>query len=289
MVSETPITAPNAATSDDGFARWLETDGLVVLPGQPFTLTAAEGALLDPASGDGRAKNISLGAAGGVRGAADDPQVRSRLEALMTRYRHWARGALLRHAPRYAEGLETGRTSLRTREVAEGAASPRQDDRRLHVDAFSSQPTAGRRILRVFTNVNPHGESRLWKVGEAFEPHARRFLDKARPPLPGEAALLRALGVTRARRTPYDHYMLQLHDRAKLDPDYQATAPARDLAFPPGASWIVYTDSVVHAAVGGRFALEQTFYLPPAAMAAPHASPVCILERLTGRTLIAQA
>jgi hypothetical protein len=31
--------------------------------------------------------------------------------------------------------------------------------------------------------------------------------------------------------------------------------------------------------------LEQTFYLPVSAMAAPEASPLKILERLTGRAL----
>jgi hypothetical protein len=289
MASDSTITPPPPALShEDAFAARLETDGLVVLPGRPFALVPAEADLLDPACGDGRAKNISLGP-GGVRGAVADDGVQRRLAALMTRYGDWARETLVALAPRYAAGLETGRTSLRTRDVSGGAPSARRDDRRLHVDAFASQPTAGRRILRVFTNVDPHGEARLWKVGEAFEDHARRFLGKARSQLPGEAAVLRALGVTRARRTPYDHLMLQLHDRAKLDVAYQAAAPARDVAFPAGASWIVYTDSVVHAAIGGRFALEQTFYLSPAALAAPTASPAHILGRLTGRALLTQA
>jgi hypothetical protein len=79
--------------------------------------------------------------------------------------------------------------------------------------------------------------------------------------------------------------MLALHDGAKLDAAYQRSAPRRELAFPPGATWIVYTDSTVHAAIAGRFALEQTFYLPLAAMAVPQAAPARILERLTGRKL----
>jgi hypothetical protein len=280
-----PALAPPSA---DAFALRLEREGLVVLPGRPFQLAPSEADLLDPAHGDGRAKSISLGP-GGVRGAAPDPQLQRRLAALMQRYADWAHDTLVDHAPRYAPGLSIGRTSLRTRDVADGAESLRKDDRRLHVDAFASQPTAGRRILRVFTNVNPDGEARRWRVGEAFEDHARRFLDHARPQLPGEAAALRALGVTRARRTPYDHLMLQLHDGAKLDDRYQETAPARDVAFAAGTSWIAYTDSVVHAAIGGRFALEQTFYLDPAVLAEPAASPARILERLTGRALITQA
>jgi hypothetical protein len=169
--------------------------------------------------------------------------------------------------------------------VAEGAESKRKDDRRLHVDAFASQPTGGKRILRVFTNINPQGEPRLWRVGESFEAHARRWPNRLRRLWPGEAWLLRRLGVTRATRTPYDAAMLGLHDAAKLDDAYQREAPFQNLILPAGASWIAYTDSVVHAAMSGRFMLEQSFYLPVDAMAAPETSPARILERLLGRRL----
>ncbi|HEY2047734.1 MAG TPA: Kdo hydroxylase family protein [Caulobacteraceae bacterium] len=273
-------------TSDsDAFAVRLETSGLVILDVPAFALTSAEADLLDPRHGDGRAKNISLGR-GGVRGAAEDDPMLDRLEQLMARYRDWARETLCGLAPRYQPWIETGRTSLRTRDVAEGASSLRKDDRRLHVDAFASQPTGGRRILRVFVNVNPHGEARVWRVGEAFEAHARRFAASARRLAPGEAWLLDALKITRSRRTDYDQLMLQLHDRAKLSDAYQSSAPARQLDFPAGSAWVVYTDSVVHAAIAGRFALEQTFYLPLEAMAAPEAAPARVLERITGRRLL---
>jgi hypothetical protein len=271
--------------ADDGFARRLEREGLITLPGAPFCLRPEEKSLLDPALGDGRSKNISLGVEG-LRGVRADAAACARLAALLTRYGAWARETVSSLAPRYIPHIETGRTSLRTRSVDGLAASPRKDDRRLHVDAFASQPTGGRRILRVFTNINPDGEDRLWRVGESFEDHARRWAPRGRRPLPYEAEVLHALGITRGRRTPYDFLMLAVHDGAKLDTAYQAAAPARDIAFPPGASWIVYTDSVVHAAMAGRHALEQTFYLPLEAMAEPAAAPARILERITGRALV---
>ena len=34
---------------------------------------------------------------------------------------------------------------------------------------FQGGVLRGRRILRLFTNVNPEGEARVWQVGEAFE------------------------------------------------------------------------------------------------------------------------
>ena len=270
----------------DAFARQLETTGLIVLPGEPFALAPAEAELVSPRHSDGRAKNISLGPNGAIRGASDDAAVRDALAALMGRYRAWAESLIRARAPRYGPWLQPGRTSLRTRDVTEGAPSKRKDDRRLHVDAFASQPTGGKRILRVFTNINPAGEARIWRVGEPFEAHAQRWAARVRRPLPGEAWLLARLGITRAMRTPYDSLMLGLHDAAKLDETYQRTAPANEVAFPAGASWLVYTDSVVHAAIGGRFALEQTFYLPPEAMAAPEIAPSRVLERMTGRRLV---
>jgi hypothetical protein len=267
----------------DLFARRLEAEGLALLE-TTFRLTPDEDHLLDPAHGDGRAKNISLGR-DGLRGATRNTDVRVALERLLGRYGAWAQATVIDLAPRYGPFLERGRASLRTRAVDESAPSLRKDDRRLHVDAFASSPTRGRRILRLFTNINPSAEARHWRIGEAFETHARRWGPGLRHPLPFEASLLHGLGVTRARRTPYDFLMLGLHDKAKLDQAYQENGPARDVYFPAGASWLVYTDSVVHAAMAGRFALEQTFYLPPEALAEPSASPLRILERLTGRSL----
>jgi hypothetical protein len=271
--------------TSDPFAHRLETEGLIVLDDTTFALTEAEAGLLTPALGDGRAKNISLAPGETVRGTSAEGAEAAALAALMARFAAWAREVIVERAPSYAAALETGRTSFRPRAVDDDPVSPRKDDRRLHVDAFASRPTGGRRILRVFSNINPAGEDRVWRVGEPFEAHARRWLGKARRPWPGEAWARRALGLTRGTRTAYDGLMLALHDGAKLDPAYQAAAPRREIRFAPGATWIVYTDSTVHAAIAGRHALEQTFYLPLTAMAAPAASPARILERLTGRTL----
>jgi len=269
----------------DAFAERLEIDGLIVLADEHFRLAADESRLLEADLGDGRAKNISLAPGGALRGSSAGEAETAGLGALMARFSAWARDLIVARAPSYAAALEPGRTSFRPRAVDDAPVSARKDDRRLHVDAFASQPTGGRRILRVFSNINPMGESRLWRVGEPFEVYARRWIRQARRPLPCESWVLEGLGVTRGRRTPYDAMMLALHDRAKLDLAYQRDAPRREVAFAPGATWIVYTDSTVHAAIAGRHALEQTFYLPLSAMVAPEASPARILERLTGRAL----
>jgi hypothetical protein len=137
----------------------------------------------------------------------------------------------------------------------------------------------------VFSNVNPAGQPRIWQVGEPFEDFARRFLPKIKPRGAASAWLLQHLGGIKGNRSAYDRYMLALHDTAKADRLYQAEAPRAEIAFPAGATWIVFSDQVLHAALGGQHLLEQTFHLPVAAMADEQKSPLRILERLTGRSL----
>jgi hypothetical protein len=154
------------------------------------------------------------------------------------------------------------------------------------VDAFPSRPNRGERILRVFTNVNPHGEPRVWRVGEPFGAAAARFLPMAREYSAARARLLRALRVTKSLRTEYDHLMLQLHDGMKADLRYQREAPQETFAFPPGASWVCFSDQTLHAVMSGQHMLEQTFHLPVDRQYNQEASPLAILTRLRGRALI---
>jgi hypothetical protein len=178
------------------------------------------------------------------------------------------------------------RTSLRTVQISGRSISVRKDDKRLHIDAFPSNPNQGKRILRVFCNINPEGEERVWRVGEAFEKVAQTFLPKIAAPFPGAAKILQGLKITKSYRTLYDHYMLQIHDRMKLDEDYQASVPYTEIRFPAFSTWIVQTDHVSHAAMSGQHLLEQTFYLPVNAMNNPELSPLKILEKFTARQLV---
>jgi hypothetical protein len=56
--------------------------------------------------------------------------------------------------------------------------------------------------------------------------------------------------------------------------------------FPPGATWLAFTDEVSHAAMAGQYQLEQTFLLPVATMREPERSPLRILEGIKGRKLV---
>ncbi len=269
----------------------LEAGEVLSFPRLAFVLGAAERRFLDPRSADGHAKNISLrwpqgtSAVPELRGAAGTAADRTELRAMIARYAEQSEALVLRLFPHYRGRLRRGNTSFRPVAVAGRTTSWRQDDTRLHVDAFPSNPMRGTRLLRVFSNVNPHGEPRRWRVGEPFEAHARRYLPLIRRPLPGSAALLAALGITKRRRTEYDHLMLGLHDRAKADAAFQRTGPQAHVDFAPGTTWVVFSDQVLHAAMGGQHMLEQTFQLDAEDLLEPERSPLRTLERLTGRAL----
>ena len=265
----------------------VESGRVLSFPHLAFAFADEERRFLDPKWADSKAKNVSVRWPSGVlRGATGEAADLVAMKALIVRYAEQSEAFALRLFPHYRGKLRRGNTSFRPVDVAGRARSWRQDDTRLHIDAFPSNPMHGTRLLRVFCNVNPSGVPRRWRVGERFEEHARRYLAAMTPPLPGSAWLMAATGITKRRRTPYDHFMLQLHDRAKADAGFQAMSPQARVDFAPGTTWVCFSDQVLHAAMGGQHMLEQTFYLDASALADPASAPLAVLERLTGRRLL---
>ena len=265
--------------------RAIEDGGVLVLPQVVFDLSERERRFLSPEWSDGRAKNISLEGTKlkGARGGAEDL---AELTAMVARFAQNAADLVVTLFPRYAPFVQRARTSFRPQPAVGRRVSWRKDDSRLHVDAFPSRPNHGERILRVFSNINPDAD-RVWRVGEPFETVARKFLPRIADPLPGSAAVLAALRVTKRRRSAYDHLMLNLHDRAKEDRAYQRDCAQQVVHFAPGTTWMCFSDQVMHAAVSGQYMLEQTIHLPLAALYDSARAPLAILERMTGRTLVA--
>jgi len=268
--------------------RWiaaLESGKVLYFPRLAFPLSRQEEALLQPELLDSRARNISLDAQGHLKGVAGNDAVQAAIKAMMGRFANGARSLVETAFPGYAPHLRAAPTSLRPTQVSTRRQSVRADDRRLHVDAFPSRPNGGERILRVFANVNPKGEARVWRVGEPFVDAARHFLPRAKKYSPWQAKLLHRLGITKSLRTEYDHLMLQLHDAMKADEAYQRDARQVRAVFPSGSCWVCFSDQTLHAAMSGQHMLEQTFHLPVANQYNPGASPLAILGRLAGHPL----
>ena len=92
--------------------------------------------------------------------------------------------------------------------------------------------------------------------------------------------------MTKGARSDYDHLMLGLHDCAKADMSYQQSCRQQVVRFAPGTTWLCFSDQVMHAAVSGQHMLEQTIHLPVSALYDRASSPLAVLERLCGRSLV---
>jgi hypothetical protein len=237
-------------------------------------------------------KNVSYRPETDVLRGLDDRGNRERVYGIMRGYAAQVRHFVSDFLAPYAGKFQVDYASFRPLEE-EGRNLPlhKRNDL-LHVDAFPSRPTRGGRILRVFTNVNPE-KARVWMVGERFPKLAERFAQTAGlERFASESKMVRGLkkGLGRLRliadRAPYDRFMLHFHDWLKENAEFQRQEERKErIEFPPGATWLVFTDGVPHAALSGQFAMEQTFIIPLGALVAPEVAPIRVLERLSGRAL----
>lgn len=266
----------------------LEKGKVIFLPQLAFSLTVEEQQLLNPAVVDPKRKNISFRPNKPILTGVAEEQNREIIQQFLERHYHAATTFLWQLLPEYREFLHSPVNTLRLHPVTAWRehTSWRKDDSRLHVDAFPSRPNHGERILRFFTNINPHGEARLWRVGESFPQLAKRYFSQLRSYSPINSWILQQLRITKGRRSHYDHLMLQLHDKMKFDREYQTNGEQISVAFPPGSSWICFSDQTPHAAMSGQFMLEQTFLLPVSAMQNPQYSPLRVLEALAQQRLL---
>ncbi|WP_050463130.1 Kdo hydroxylase family protein [Herbaspirillum autotrophicum] len=280
-IAEWQVSEPNQA-----WIAALEAGKVLYFPYLPFQLLPQENALLKPSIRDPKVRNISLDLKGHLKGAAADTATQLSLAIMIGRFRDQAQSLIHSLLPDYKPYLRLAPTSYRPTKVETRAQSWRADDRRLHVDAFPSRPNYGERILRVFCNINPNGVPRVWRVGEPFETVAAKFLPRAKPYVPWQASVMKALHITKSLRSEYDHLMLQLHDGMKSDMAYQESAEQVTMPFAAGSVWICFSDQASHAVMSGQYMLEQTLHLPADKQYDPQSSPLAILSRLTGRKLV---
>ncbi len=239
-------------------------------------------------------KNISYRPGEDVlRGFSDGQEIEDSIHRIMRSYSGAVTGFVSRFLSPYAGRFQLDYASFRPLEEKGRDLPLHKRNDLLHVDAFPSRPTRGGRILRVFTNINP-GQDRIWLVGERFPELAQHYAVEAGLNAVSRAGsswrarlahLLHAAGLPVTERPPYDTFMLHFHDWLKENPSFQSREEKTRLAFPPLATWLVFTDGVPHAALSGQFALEQTFIVPRAALTAPDYAPVVVLEKLCRQKL----
>ncbi|MFZ1746507.1 MAG: Kdo hydroxylase family protein [Nitrospirales bacterium] len=249
--------------------RALILDKAVILPGQKEkdSRTGRPTLIFDPECGKFERTKIQ-------------GEARREIEAMMQRFTAWADGIISTLFPSYRPVLERERATYRP--------CARSTPQGMHIDTSYKYPSQGRGMLRLFCNINPSGQPRVWQIGEPFEPFVSHFLPSTSRFSAWRDWLLNRLLAARVRRTrtAYDRLVADIRRLAKGDDQYQTTAPRQLVEFPVGSSWIALTDLAVHGAISGQHSLDQTFFLPVSAMREPARSSLRILERLTGRTLV---
>ena len=218
-----------------------------------------------------------------LKGVDDNSPDRERMSTIMRDFSASVTKFVSQFLAPYAGKMKLDFASFRPLEEQGRDLSLHKRNDLLHVDAFPSRPTHGARILRVFANINP-SVGRVWNVCEPFHDFLPKLMQKKRigPSNSGMgrtlAHLASKIGLPVPDRSPYDEFMLYLHDWLKENSDFQKNAPKQELVFPPGSSWMVYTDGVPHAAMSGQYALEQTFIVPREALVTPQVAPCQVLE-----------
>lgn len=279
----------------------LEEGNILFFASTPFPLPAGDQSFLLNVRQPNSAhhKNISYRPGGRrvqgfERGTAD----RQKLLGIMDAYSRNVADWLRRFLRPYAGGWQLDFASFRSIEE-EGRNMPvhKRNDL-LHVDAFPTRPTNGRRILRVFTNLNP-SQPRVWLTSDPFDVWAKEYgksagllklTAKARsrlyPMRRRVLRLMRAAGIPVVDRSLYDEFMLSFHHYLKNNRQFQSGSPKSRWEFPPGSTWLVFTDMVPHAVLSGRFALEQTFLVARESLLFPERAPYRVLEKLSGVSLV---
>ena len=224
---------------------------------------------------------------------AQDAKIADRLRGIMRRYSddviEFLRGLLAPYQARWRVDYASYRP-----EEEEGRDLPlRKRNDLLHTDAFPTRPTHGDRILRFFNNINPH-RTRNWITTETFDVlvekmRAGKLNGSSSVPLPssmqmsGAKRALAGIGfgafAPSFKRSPYDEFMMRFHNYLKENSSFQQNCPKQQWEFPPGSSWMVYTDMVSHAVLSGQFALEQTLIISRQVMVTPEKSPYGVLSK----------
>ncbi len=279
----------------------LEAGAILYFPQTPVPLAPADIEFLlgRQQTGSSLHKNIAYKPAADVltgldTSGASDPAA-ERLRTVMRGYSQAVVRFLDAFLAPYANNMRRDYSSFRPQEEQNRNLPLRKRNDLLHTDAFPTRPTGGARILRFFNNIHPE-RTRDWVVGEPFRELAPRFAPQRIAPRPDSAlgraakALARGAGLGAAlpavKRTPYDDFMMRFHNFLKENEAWQRDTPRQAIQFPPGSSWMVFTDTVPHAVLAGQYALEQTMLIERAAQVAPEHAPLTILEQIAGAPLV---
>ena len=244
---------------------WLDSEHLRFLRSQQLKHPSLQSISFDPTGG------LVSGHRHRARGDTE------RLAGLLRSFSDTATGWLANQLPEYAGRWTRDRVTLRTEE--EAIRSLRNNDV-LHIDNFPDRPSHGRRILRLYLNINPT-EPRVWQTSEKFAELLARYQSRHRVPVRDEAdwceplsGLQRLLQRDWSGRPAYDAFMLAMQQQLRSDDGFQEKSQRRLWNFTPASVWVLFSDGLSHAVLRGQFALEHSYFVPQSALVRPELSPL---------------
>ncbi len=290
------IRIENLTHPGDKYCKELEEGNILFFSKPPFDFPQAEldFLLAQKQTGSGNRKNIAYKPQSNkiTNFVKDSDAQEAELLRIMRNYSQRVTTFLTYFLAPYATKWKLDYASFRPFQEKGRKLRVRARNDLLHIDSFPSRPMHGSRILRFFTNINPT-DKRHWTTTEGFADLAKRFGGQAVPfpkkknPLTSLSMKLgKKAGLPIVLRSPYDLFMLNLHNYLKENEDFQKTCPKDYWEFPPNSCWAVFTDQVSHAATAGQYAIEQTIIVPKNALVQPEKSPIEVLERLAGHSMV---
>jgi hypothetical protein len=196
--------------------------------------------------------------------------------------------------PEYTLGTTPDRVTFRTEEEAVRTLRFSARNDLLHIDSFPNRPTFGKRILRVYLNLNPT-DDRVWSVSERYESLLDRYRKEHRLPsrtrdewVSIPSAWHRLLQGDWVPRSRYDEFQLKLHHFLKRDDRFQDRASRTYRRFPPRSCWLLFSDGLAHADLRGRFAVEHSFFVSPRVLTETESSPLEILTRASNESILSK-
>ena len=278
------------------YYQQLESGNVLFFPTTPFEFAKQDiDFLLDQRQQDASYhKNIAYKPNKDKVTGVDAADKREQLRSIMSKYCKSVTGLLTTIMPRYAAKWDLDYTSFRPLEEKGRKLSLHSRNDLIHVDAFPGRPTNGNRILRFFTNINPH-QVRVWQTSDSFDVLAYELAMEAglmkiarwvkSPMRKAVLGVAKTVGLPSGKRAPYDQFMLRFHDFLKENTRFQQNCPKVITEFPPDSCWLVFTDMVSHSVLSGQFALEQTFIVARDSMNDVGKAPINILESICGESL----
>ena len=285
----------NAKLETPALEARLERGEILYFPRCPIPLPGKDDReFLEQQSSSDRHGQIACFPPGGaITGStARAPEIQRRLAGILTAFSNQAVPWLAELLPRYAGGWQVAAAIWRPEEEATRRVPFALRNDLLHLDAFPSPGSLGRRLL--YVGVNLHAtEQRVWATSDNFGRLLERFGAKpaclSRESSPGRGRFVKGFCAGSMRKSASawrdENFLRGFPAFLRAEASFQERGPKHFWHFAPGSMWLAMTDGLAYAVLRGRFALGQMLVVDQRTLACPDLAPLALLESFCTRSV----